>query len=80
MARRRHELDAEASQVKHDGVENVDIRFASIASAGADLPELERAAQECDEGRRQGAGRASGADRFQDQVALGHWSRGGIAG
>jgi hypothetical protein len=42
MARRRHELDTKASEVKHDRVQDVDVRFACVASAGAYLAELER--------------------------------------
>lgn len=45
MAGRRHELDAEASKIEDDGIKDVNVRFASVASAGADLPELERAAE-----------------------------------
>ena len=45
MTRRCHELDPEASQVKHDGIQDVNVRFAPVTAAGAHLPELERSAE-----------------------------------
>ena len=46
VARGGDELDAEAAQIPANGVENVHIRFAAVASAGADLTEFERSAKE----------------------------------
>src|SRR5438105_6204812 len=43
---RGHELNAEAAQVENDGVEHVDIGLATIAAAGAYLPQLERTAEQ----------------------------------
>src|SRR5206468_3507737 len=42
MARRSHELDAESAEVENHRVEHVEIRLATVAAAGAYLPELQR--------------------------------------
>jgi hypothetical protein len=39
-------LDPEAAEVEDDCVQNVHVRLAGVATAGADLPELERAAEQ----------------------------------
>ena len=46
MAWGRHKLNAESAQIEHYRIENIDVRLASVASAGADLSELERAAED----------------------------------
>ena len=45
MAGRRDELDAEPAQVEDHGVQHVHVGFAPVAAAGADLPQLEGAAE-----------------------------------
>jgi len=56
MPRRRHELNAEASQVENNRIKNVNVSFASIAAAGADLSEFERTSENAVEigGQRMG--------------------------
>jgi hypothetical protein len=58
VARRGHELDAEAADVPDDRGEDVHVRLAAVAAAGADLAELQRAPEEAlqlsVERRRQG--------------------------
>jgi hypothetical protein len=46
MPRRRYELDAEARQVEDNRIKNVDVSFASVASAGAYLSKFQRAPQD----------------------------------
>src|SRR5262245_52540253 len=46
VPRRGDELNSEPAEVEDDGVENVDIRLAGVATGGANLPQLERAAEE----------------------------------
>ena len=46
MARRGDELHAEPPEVEDHRVEDVDVRFAGVAAARADLPQLERAAED----------------------------------
>jgi hypothetical protein len=45
MAWRRHELNAEPAEIEDYGIQNIYVRLASIASAGTDLSEFERAAE-----------------------------------
>jgi hypothetical protein len=37
-----NKLNPESAQVEHHGIQNINVRLASIASAGADLSEFER--------------------------------------
>ena len=46
MPRRGDELDAEAAQVEDDRAQHVDVGLAGVAAAGADLAQLERAAEQ----------------------------------
>src|SRR2546425_11219925 len=46
MPRGRHELNAEAPKIEHNGIEHVDVCLTRITAASADLPEFERAAKE----------------------------------
>jgi len=46
VARRGDELDAEAAEIEHDGVEDVDLDLTAVAPAGADLAEFEGAAEQ----------------------------------
>jgi hypothetical protein len=43
MSWRRHKLNTEPTQIEHHGVQYIDVRFAPVAPARADLPEFERA-------------------------------------
>ena len=51
MARRGHEIYAEAPKVVHQGGEHVAIRLAGVAPPGADLAQLERTAEKREFGR-----------------------------
>ena len=46
MARGCHKLNAESAEIEHYGIQNIDVRLASVASTGADLSEFERAAKD----------------------------------
>jgi hypothetical protein len=46
MAWGRHKLNAESAEVEHYGIQNINVRLASVASTGADLSEFERAAKD----------------------------------
>lgn len=46
MAWGRHKLNAESAEIEHHGIKNIDVRLASIASAGADLSQLERSTKD----------------------------------
>lgn len=46
MAWGRNELNPEPAEVVHDGIQNVNVRLASVASAGTDLSEFERASKD----------------------------------
>ena len=46
LEKKLDELDAVASEIPADGAEDVDVGFAGVAAAGADLAELEGAAEE----------------------------------
>ena len=49
---RGYELDAKAAQIPTDRRKNVSVSFTGVAAAGADLPELERAAEDAAHIRR----------------------------
>jgi hypothetical protein len=68
MARRRHELDAEASQIEYDCIQDVDIRFAAVATARADLPKLERTAKNALELIGKPTGKLERVSRLQNQI------------
>jgi len=42
MAWRRHKLNSESPEIEHYGVQNIDVRLASVTSTGAYLSEFER--------------------------------------
>ena len=46
VARRGHELDAEAAEIPADRAEHVGVGLAGVAAAGAHLPQPQRAAEE----------------------------------
>jgi hypothetical protein len=46
MAWGRHKLNAESAEIEHYGIQNINVRLASVASTGADLSEFERAAKD----------------------------------
>lgn len=69
MSRRRHKLNAEPAEVKHDGIQNIDVRLASIASARADLSEFQRATKYAVGLCSKAPGEVQGMPFGQDQIA-----------
>src|SRR5579864_9290745 len=67
MSRRGDDLDSEASEVPSHRLKDVDIGFAGIAAAGADLPQLERTAEKLEEFRFEGLGELDRIGRSDDQ-------------
>ncbi len=41
----KDELNPEAAKVEHDGAQNIQVRFASVAAAGTDLAKFQRATE-----------------------------------
>ena len=72
MPRRRNKLNSEPAEIEHYGVQNIDIRLASVASACADLSELERSPKDADGLHSKTPGKPQGICFGQDQIiALG---------
>src|SRR5262249_6985077 len=46
VSRRGDKLNPESTQIKDDRIEDIDVRLAAVAAAGAHLAELERSAQQ----------------------------------
>lgn len=46
MAWRCNELNAESAEIEHHGIQNINVRLASVTSAGADLSEFERSPED----------------------------------
>ena len=68
MPRRRHKLNPEPAEIEHYGIQNVDIRLASIASARADLSEFERPPKDAVGLCSKPPGEAQGIAFSQDQI------------
>jgi hypothetical protein len=41
-----NKLNPESAEIEHHGIQNINVRFASIASARADLSEFERSPED----------------------------------
>jgi hypothetical protein len=69
MPWRRHKLNAESAEIEHDGIQNINVRLASIASAGADLSQLERSSKDAVGLFNQAPGEAQRLPFGQNQIA-----------
>ncbi len=68
MSWRRHKLNTEPTQIEHHGVQHIDVGFAPVAPACADLPEFERAPKNAIDRRAKAPGEMQVIPFLQDEI------------